>query len=104
MNDNELIDDDEDFEELTAEEIIVKIPEFKSAKLADIIVAHRYLGFYKNLYVPCMEQLAKRRIAGDDWDFEQYIENQINDMPKLSFNLNDLNAALVQLKKMSTQK
>lgn len=102
LDDYDISDEDEEFEEMTAEELLTKLPEFKSIKLADLVVAHRYLGFYKELYVPCMEELAKRRIAGDNWDFEQYIEDQINDMPKISFNLNDVNAAIEQLKRMRT--
>lgn len=101
---DELEDDDEEFEELTEEEIKQKLPEFTSVKLCDVIVAHRYLGFYKNLFVPCMEELAKRRIAGDSFNFEKYIEESLNDMPKLNFNLGDIGAALEQLKKMSTRK
>jgi len=97
-------DDDEEFEEMSEEELLTKLPEFKSIKLCDIIVAHRYLGFYKKLYVPCMQELAKRRIDGDSWDFEQYIDDQLKDMPKLNFNLNDLNSAMQQLRKMTGAK
>lgn len=103
MNLNEdLLDDDDDFEELSEEEILAKLPEFKNVKLADIIVAHRYLGVCKALYIPCMEELAKRRIAGDNWDFEKYIDEQIAQMPKISFNLTDVNQAIEQLRKMGT--
>ena len=92
---------DDDFEKLSEEEILEKLLELNAFKLADIIVAYRYLGVCKNLNVPCMEELARRRIAGDTWDFEKYIEEQLADMPKISFNLTDVNAALEQLQKMS---
>ena len=49
-----------------------------------------------------MEELAKRRIAGDQFEFEQYIDDSLKDMPKIEFDLTNLSAALEQLKKMST--
>jgi hypothetical protein len=105
MNLNDLDEkDDEEFEELSEEEILANIPKFENIKLADIIVAHRYLGVCKNLYIPCMEELARRRIFGDNWSFEEYIEDQLNSMPKIQFNLTDVNMAIEQLKKMSAVK
>jgi hypothetical protein len=104
FDDEDLTDDDEDFEELSEEELRAKVPEFDSDKLCGIIVAHRYLGFYKSLYIPCMEELAKRRIAGDSFDFETNIETSLKDMPKLDFNITDIGSAIEQLKKMSTPK
>lgn len=104
FDDEDLSDDDEDFEELSEEELLAKLPEFDSDKLCAIIVAHRYLGFYKSLYVPAMEVLANRRIAGDIFEFETKIEDSLKDLPKLDFNITDINSALEQLKKMSTPK
>lgn len=102
FDEDDFTDDDEEFEEMSEAELIAKVPEFTSVRLCDIIVANRYLGFYKALQIPCMEELAKRRIAGDQYEFEQYIEDQLKDMPKIEFDLTNLSAALEQLKKMST--
>lgn len=104
FDESDLTDDDEEFEEMSEEELKAKIPEFNSVRLCDIIVAHRYLGFYKALQIPCMEELAKRRMNGDQFEFEQYIEDSFKDMPKIEFDLTNLSAALEQLKKMSSLK
>ncbi len=101
FDEEDLTDEDLDFEELTEAEVQAKIPEFDSVKLCDIIVSFRYLGLYKFLYVLAMEELAKRRIDGDPFDFEKYIEESTKELPKLEFNITDVNLAMEQLRKMT---
>ncbi len=103
LEDEDLSDEDLDIEELTEAEVQAKIPEFNSVKLCDIIISYRYLGLYKFLYVLAMEELAKRRIEGDSFDFEKYIEESSKELPKLEFNITDVNLAMEQLKKMTSR-
>lgn len=100
MTDN-LDDFDTDVEfdmedQLSAEEMSARVPTFSQEKLCEIIVCERYFGCYKDLALQCMEELAKRRINGEQFDFESYIEKSFNDLPKLEFTVPDISAVLRQ--------
>ena len=77
------------------------VSDLTTIKLCDIIIAYRYLGLYKEIYLICMEELAKRRVAGDSFDFENYINDNLSDMPEIKFDLTDFNAAVGQLRKLT---
>lgn len=86
-NDLELeLDSNEPIEETTLDLGLVKtkVPEFTSKKLCDMIVCDRYFGFNQEIAVMCMEELAKRRINGDTFDFETCIEDSIKELPPLN--------------------
>lgn len=87
-----LNDDQEEltFEELNIDKVKEKIPTHSSTKLCEMIVCDRYFGCYAEVAVACMEELAKRRTAGDNFDFESYIEKSYNELPKLEINLPNL--------------
>ncbi len=53
-----------------------------SKNLAGYVVAYRLLGIYKELSIKCMKELMNRRSAGDDFNFEEYIEDELKDAPK----------------------
>lgn len=53
-----------------------------SKNLAGYVIAYRLLGVYKELSIKCMEELMNRRSAGDEFNFEEYIENELKDAPK----------------------
>lgn len=76
------------------EEIKNKIPTFTSERLCEIIVSCRYLNLDEDLIIKCMEELSKRRSAGDKLDFESLIENTLNQMPKLDFSIPDLRSIM----------
>jgi hypothetical protein len=61
------------------------IPHQSSTKLAEMIVAYRYLGLYKDVSMLAMEELGKRRANGDTFDFETHINDQLMKLPKLDF-------------------
>ena len=88
---------DADYEDLTVDEIKEKLPTFPSIKLADIVIANRYLGLYKELSVSAMEELGKRRVGGDTFEFEIYIDDEFKKLPKLDFSLPDLGSLINQL-------
>lgn len=53
-----------------------------SKNLAGYVVAYRLLNIHKELSILCMEELMIRRSNGDDFNFEEYIENELKDAPK----------------------
>lgn len=87
------VDDDEEID-FSEEEIKNNLPKQSSTKLADIVLSFRYLGLYKELSVSAMEELAKRRLDGDSFQYEKYIEDNLNNLPKLDFKVPDFNNIL----------
>jgi hypothetical protein len=79
---------------LDLEVVRSKVPSYTSEKLCEMIVCERYFGFHPDVAVMCMEELAKRRIGGDNFSFEDYIENAFNALPKLEFKMPDLRSVL----------
>lgn len=77
------------------------IPSFSSEKLCEMIVCDRYFSFNPEMSMLCMQELAIRRAAGDEFVFEDYIEQAYNQLPKITFNVPDLKATLIQMMKMS---
>jgi len=66
------------------------LPKYSTQKLCDMIICNRYFVLHKDITVMCMEELAKRRDAGDTFDFENYIETNSKDLPDLDFTMPDL--------------
>jgi hypothetical protein len=75
------------------------IPQYSSEKLCEMIVCDRYFGINKEITVMCMQELARRRIVGETFQFEQYIQDSLDKLPPLNFNMPDLRATLTQLVK-----
>lgn len=98
IEDNEEIE--EGYETLDLEVLKQNIPTFDSQKLCDMIVCDRYLGFNNEAALMCMEELATRRINGDAFDFETYIEEAQKDLPVLDFSIPDLRNILSQVSKV----
>jgi|WetSurMetagenome_2_1015567.scaffolds.fasta_scaffold295217_2 hypothetical protein len=82
---------------MDVELVKTNIPNYPSQKLCEMIVCGRYLGFYPEISVLCMEELAVRRDAGDMFDFETYIDTTYQSLPKLDFTVPDLNSMLSTL-------
>ena len=66
---------------------IADIKTFTSEKLADIVVLNRYLGIYEDLSKSAMEELANRRINGDQFEYEKYINTNIEQLPKINIKM-----------------
>jgi hypothetical protein len=98
-----MIDDEDDnlddFEmpEIKMEDILTNLPEYSTTKLCEIIVCDRYLGINHSFSTACMEELSRRRDNGDTFSFEDYIEEQLNSLPKLEINMPGLRDALVKI-------
>lgn len=84
---DEFLDDGSPIEDvkLDLDKVLENLPSYSNEKLCEMIVCDRYLGFGKKIDVMCMEELAKRRIAGDTFNFEKYIEDAQKDLPVLDF-------------------
>jgi hypothetical protein len=96
------LDDTDDNEDLESEpfdlnSIKEDIHTYSSDKLCEMIVCDRYFGCYKEIAIFCMEELAKRRINGDQFDFESHIEKSLSEMPKIDLSIPDLGNVLRQL-------
>lgn len=90
-------DDLDDSPPLDLEDIRKKIPTYPSTQLCEMIVCNRYFGCFKEIAIMCMEELAQRRINGDVYDFETYIDESFNTLPKLDLTAPDLGEVLRQV-------
>lgn len=75
------------------------IHEYKIEKICDMIVCDRYFGYNTDLTKICMEELALRRINGDSFEFEEYIEKSLKELPKLDFSIPDIKSLINNFKK-----
>ncbi len=95
----EFFNDDSPIEDvkLDFDKIKENLPSYSNEKLCEMIVCDRYFGFGKKIDTMCMEELAKRRIAGDIFNFEKYIEDAQKELPVLDFSaVPDLRTVLNQ--------
>lgn len=59
------------------------IPSKTSEDLAAHVVAYRSLGIDKKFALVCMAELARRRELGEDFNFEDFIDQETKKMPKM---------------------
>lgn len=64
---------------------------FPSEKLCEIIVAFRYLHILKEEAVQSMNELSLRRLNGEVFNYEEFIDNALKELPKLSLGLKKIN-------------
>jgi hypothetical protein len=81
---------------LDIEQIKANISEYSSEKLCEMIVCDRYFGWEQQVSAICMEELAKRRMAGDTLDFETHIDKAFKSLPSLKFVMPDFRTLLSQ--------
>lgn len=79
---------------LDMEQVKANVPKFSNEKLCEMIVCDRYFGFGQKIDIICMEELAKRRAAGDTFDFESYIDQEYKKLPVLNLKTPDLREVL----------
>jgi hypothetical protein len=82
---------DEPIEEvkLDLDTIRQNVPSFSSEKLCEMILCDRYFGFECKVSEICMEELGKRRAAGDVFNFESHITSISKELPVLDFKIPD---------------
>lgn len=90
-------DEIEDLAELDIEQMKSQLPNYSIEKVCQIIVCNRYFNFNHELTVHCMQELAKRRTAGNSFNFEGYIESSFKELPVLNVALPDLRTMLTQV-------
>jgi hypothetical protein len=81
---------------LDIEQVKLNVPLYDNFKLCEIIICDRYFGFGEKIAPICMEELAKRRMAGDTFDFEGYIIKAQKELPVLDFTMPDIRTVLQQ--------
>ena len=81
---------------LDIEKIKENIPKYTNEKLCEMIVCDRYFGFEQKIANICMEELSNRRLAGDTFEFEKYIDKVYNELPVLNFAMPDIRSVLQQ--------
>ncbi len=82
--------------QLDLDKVKENIPQYSSEKLCEMIICDRYFGFEQKIAILCMTELASRRINGDTFNFEEYIEEKYKELPVLSFEMPDLRNVLQQ--------
>jgi hypothetical protein len=65
----------------------VNFSEFSAKKLCEIIITARYLGSMNLEAISCMQELARRRAAGDVFDYETFIETEGKKLPDFKINM-----------------
>ncbi len=85
-----------DYKPLDLELVRKNVPSYSSEKLCEMIVCDRYFGCFKEIALMCMEELAARRIKGDAFNFEKYIDEAFKTLPELNTQAPDLRSILQQ--------
>ncbi len=101
--DSEINDDDstiEDAVEVNEEEVIKSFGTYPSERLADLVISYRYLGANKNLSLAAMQELSKRRVSGDNFVYESYIDKNLKELPVITFEIKDISGIMDKLKRM----
>ena len=65
------------------QELIAEVPKAASKVLAAHVVIYRSLGMNKELAKACMAELATRRKNGDNFEYEDFIDEKVADMPQI---------------------
>jgi hypothetical protein len=63
------------------------LPKMSNSKLCEIVVANRYLGAMREEAIASMQELAKRRAAGDTFEYEKHIDELLAGLPKFDLDL-----------------
>lgn len=72
------------------QEFINNLNKFSNTKLCEIVITNRYIGVMRDEAVLSMEELVKRRNNGDNFDYETYIQQEFEKLPKLDLDLNKI--------------
>jgi hypothetical protein len=73
-----------------SENIAVPIERRKSETLAAHIVIYKTLNIDRETALLCMAELGRRRALGDEFDYETFIEAEVEKIPKVNSNLPEL--------------
>jgi len=93
----DLLSDDQEIEPtapLDMQQVKSNLPLYSNEKLCEMIVCDRYFGFQQQISTICMEELAARRISGNSFPFEEYIDRKYRELPVLDLTTPDLRTIL----------
>lgn len=82
MREMKNFDDPEITVELIRTSRLLSVPFTTVEGLAACVAVYRMLGIDKVLAKACMQELARRRQEGLEFDYEAYIDNAVDQMPK----------------------
>lgn len=96
---DDLLSDDLPLEDVKLDLELIKklLPQYSNEKLCEMIVCDRYFGFEQKISAICMEELSKRRIAGDIFNFESYIDQVHKEFPVIDLAIPDIRTVLNQV-------
>lgn len=72
------------------EEFKMNVSQMSDEQCCEIIAANRYLGIMADEAIVCMKELAARRSNGNDFFYENRIEELIESLPKFKLDINKL--------------
>lgn len=78
------------------DKVKASLPECSNEKLCEMIVCDRFFGFGERIAPHCMEELGKRRLAGDTFDFESYIDQAHKSLPTIPTGVPNIRDVLQQ--------
>jgi thymidylate synthase ThyX len=90
LNSDEPIED----VKLDLEKVKENIVNFSDEKVAEMIICDRTFGFEQKISAICMKEIARRRVAGNTFNFEEYIKEKEKEMPSLDFKIPDLSGVI----------
>lgn len=70
-----------------SEDFKQNILSFSSEKLCQIIAASRYLNSMQEEAYLCMIELANRRSQGNDFKYEEFIDQTLKEFPKFNLDI-----------------
>jgi hypothetical protein len=71
-------------------EFKMKLPAATSEKLCEVVVASRYLGIMHEEAIFAMQELSRRRDLGDEFNFENKIEEIYTSLPKFKLDMKEI--------------
>ena len=81
---------------LDLEQVKTNMPSYSNEKICEMIVCDRYFGFNQTISKICMEELSNRRVAGDNFNFEEYIEAAYKSLPELNFSIPNITGEITK--------
>jgi hypothetical protein len=75
---------------MSNDEFNANLKQYSNDRLCEVIVSYRYLGIMRDEAILAMEELAVRRSNGDEFLYEQRIEELMKDLPQINVDLNQI--------------
>lgn len=100
-NDEELEDEEDSDQAFWNLSVVDDLKNYSTQKICNLIVCDRYLSLNKEIRVVCMEELAKRRLAGEQFEFEKYIEETLESLPEINISVPNFADIILKMSEMN---